>query len=119
MRSIIQNILNGVDEPWFVSNCRESTAKGMLSWSGLHLDSCGCALYITARNTAETVGMYAVLFLPSSHVSAMSWQSRSNIFFALSLSSLSFLLPFICPKIKPNFKKLINNQTLAQPYYTN
>ena len=38
------------------SNCRESTAKGMFSWSGLHLDSCGgCALYMMARNTAETV----------------------------------------------------------------
>ncbi|GKB35263.1 hypothetical protein Tco_0880205, partial [Tanacetum coccineum] len=36
-----------------LSNCNESTAKGMFSWSGLHLDS--CAGYMMARNTAETV----------------------------------------------------------------
>nr|GMC72856.1 hypothetical protein Iba_chr03bCG15430 [Ipomoea batatas] len=52
------------------SNCKELTANGMFSWSGLHLESCGgCALYIMARRTAETVGMYAVLFRASSHSS--------------------------------------------------
>jgi hypothetical protein len=56
-----------------LSNCNESTAKGMFSWSELHLDSWGwCALYMMARNTAETVGMYAVLFLSNSHVSPIS-----------------------------------------------
>lgn len=106
--STIQNNLNGDDEPLLVSYRSESTAKGMFSWSGLHVDSCGCALYITARNTAETVGMYAVLFRPRSHVSAISWQSRLNIFFALSLS-LSFLLfPFICIKKNQTYEKKIH-----------
>lgn len=75
------------------SNCKESTARGMFSWSGLHLDSCGgCALYMMARNTADTVGMYAVLFLASSQVSPMSWQSLLNILLALSPpSSVPFL----------------------------
>lgn len=81
------------------SNCKESTARGMFSWSGLHLDSCGgCALYMMARNTADTVGMYAVLFLASSQVSPMSWQSLLNILLALSPpSSVPFLpSPFSC-----------------------
>ena len=60
------------DESAF-SNCRESTANGIFSWSGLHFDSCGgCALYMMARNTAETVGMYAVLLRASSHVRPIS-----------------------------------------------
>lgn len=81
---------------WDFSNCRESTANGMFSWSGLHVDSCGgCALYIMARNTAETVGMYAVLFRARSHVSPMSWQSRLNILLALSLVDLSRDVPFL------------------------
>lgn len=46
------------DEELYLSNCRESTARGMFSWSGEQVFSCGgCALYIMARNTAETVGM--------------------------------------------------------------
>lgn len=63
---------DGEDEPVF-SNCSESTASGMFSWSGLHLDSCGgCALYMMARNTAETVGMYAVLLRASNHVNPIN-----------------------------------------------
>lgn len=78
------------------SNCRESTARGMFSWSGLHLDSWGgCTLYMMARRTADTVGMYAVLFLARSHVSPMSWQSLLNILLALSPPS-SVPLPFSC-----------------------
>lgn len=88
------------DEDWVFSNWRESTAKGMFSWSGLHLDSWGgCELYIMARNTAETVGMYAVLLRARSHVSPISWQSLLNILLALlsSCSAVPFLLPpFSC-----------------------
>lgn len=40
-----------------------------------------------ARNTAETVGMYAVLLRASSHVSPINWQSRLNILLARSLLS--------------------------------
>lgn len=39
-------------------NWRESTARGMFSWSGLHLDWWGgWVVYMTARSTADTVGM--------------------------------------------------------------
>ena len=85
------------DDDWAFPNCSESTANGMFSWSGLHLDSWtgGCVLYIMALKTAETVGMYSVLFLASSHVRPISWQSLSNILLALSslvlLSCVSFL----------------------------
>lgn len=80
-------ILDGEDEARAFWNCSESTANGMFSWSGLHLDWCtaGCALYMMALSTADTVGMYAVLFLANSHVSPMSWQSLLNILLALSL----------------------------------
>ena len=64
--------LDGHDGAWPVSNWSESTASGMFSWSGLHIDSSGCALYMIARSTAETVGMYAVLFFASSHVNPIS-----------------------------------------------
>lgn len=78
------------DAESYFSNCSESTAKGMFSWSGLHLDSWGgFALYMVARNTAETVGMYAVLLSASSHVSPINWQSRLNILLALLLFSRS------------------------------
>lgn len=92
-------ILDGEDEAWAFSNCSESTANGMFSWSGLHLDWCGgCTLYIMALNTADTVGIYAVLFLASSHVSPMSWQSLLNILFALSLGLLVLSpVPFLYP----------------------
>lgn len=81
-----------VDEERLLSNCRESTAKGMFSWSGLHLLRWGgCGLYIMALNTAETVGMYAVLLRASSHVSPMSWQSLLIIL--LPLSVVVFLFP--------------------------
>ncbi|KAL7000273.1 hypothetical protein U1Q18_001421 [Sarracenia purpurea var. burkii] len=60
----------GDDDESAFSNCRESTARGMFSWSGLHLDWWGgCALYMMARSTAETVGMYAVLFRASNQSS--------------------------------------------------
>lgn len=86
-----------------LSNCSESTASGMFSWSGLHVDSCGgCALYIMARSTAETVGMYAVLFRASSQVSPMSWQSLLNILLALSLVDLSPAVPFLLPPLSCN-----------------
>lgn len=52
-----------------------------------------------ARNTAETVGMYAVLLRARSHVSPISWQSLLNILLALlsSCSAVPFLLPpFSC-----------------------
>ena len=94
-----KNLINGEDDVSLLlvwSNCIESTAKGMFSWSGLHFISCGWALYITARNTADTVGIYNVLFLPNSHVSAINWQSRLYIFLSLSLSLVSFLWTFNC-----------------------
>lgn len=96
---------DGDDEDWAFSNCKESTASGMFSWSGLHVDSCGgCALYMMARNTAETVGMYAVLFRASSHVSPMSWQSLLNILLALSVVGLS-PVPFLYPPLSCTYKK--------------
>lgn len=93
--------LDGKDEAMAFSNCRESTASGMFSWSGLHLELDwwgGCTLYMIARNTAETVGMYAVLFLASSHVSPISWQSLLNILLALSLVSWC-PVPFLYPPL--------------------
>jgi len=52
-------------------------------------------LYVMALKTAETVGMYSVLFLASSHVRPISWQSLLNILRALTslvlLSCVSFL----------------------------
>ena len=51
-------MVDGGHEDRAFPNWRESTARGMFSWSGLHLDSCGgWALYMIARKTAETVGM--------------------------------------------------------------
>lgn len=86
------------EEESYLSNCRESTARGMFSWSGEQVDlRGGCALYMMARSTAETVGMYAVLLRASSHVSPISWQSRPSILLALSPSppSLSPFVPFL------------------------
>ena len=97
--------MDGGDEDSDFSNCRESTASGMFSWSGLHVDSCGgCALYMMARNTAETVGMYAVLFRASSHVSPMSWQSLLNILLALSFVGLS-PVPFLYPPFSCRYQQ--------------
>jgi hypothetical protein len=97
--------MDGGDEDSDFSNCRESTASGMFSWSGLHVDSCGgCALYMMARNTAETVGMYAVLFRASSHVSPMSWQSLLNILLALSFVGLS-PVPFLYPPFSCGYQQ--------------
>lgn len=88
-------LMDGDDEVWVFSNWRESTANGMFSWSGLHLESwAGYVLYINALNTAETVGMYAVLLRARSQVSPISWQSLSNILFTLSPGSL---VPFRWP----------------------
>ena len=44
-----------------------------------------------ARSTAETVGMYVVLFRANSHVRPMSWQSLLNILLALSLLAFFFV----------------------------
>lgn len=102
---------NGIDrgaaEESYLSNCRESTARGMFSWSGEQVDSRGgCALYMMARNTAETVGMYAVLLRASSHVSPISRQSRLSILLVRSLPSPSspsppppLLVPFLPPTV--------------------
>jgi len=95
------------DEEKLFWNCRESTAKGMFSWSGLHLLRWGgCGLYIIALNTAETVGMYAVLLRASSHVSPMSWQSLLIILVPLSV--VVFLFPpltFSCKSTHQNLKQ--------------
>ena len=98
--------IDGGDEDSSFSNCRESTASGMFSWSGLHVDSCsgGCALYMMARNTAETVGMYAVLLRARSHVKPMSWQSLLNILLALSVVGLS-PVPFLYPPFSCRYQQ--------------
>lgn len=76
----------------------------MFSWSGLHLDSStgGCVLYIMALKTAETVGMYSVLFLARSQVRPISWQSLLNILLALSSLVLLSCVPFLAFSCKNN-----------------
>lgn len=97
------------DEERLFWNCRESTAKGMFSWSGLHLLRWGgCGLYIIALNTAETVGMYAVLLRASSHVSPISWQSLLIILVPLSV--VVFLFPPLTFSCNPSIKKIWNKK---------
>ena len=93
-RGIIGNKeMEGGDEDCAFSICKESTASGMFSWSGLQVDWWGgWAVYMMARSTAETVGMYVVLLRASNHVNPMSWQSLLNILLALSLL-LFFFVP--------------------------
>lgn len=94
-RGIIGNKeMEGGDEDCAFSICKESTASGMFSWSGLQVDSWGgWAVYMMARSTAETVGMYVVLLRASNHVRPMSWQSLLNILLALSLLVPFFFVP--------------------------
>lgn len=109
----IREIDDGDDDCAF-SICNESTASGMFSWSGLHVDSWGgWALYIMARSTAETVGMNVVLFRASSHVSPMSWQSLLNILLALSLVAL-FFVPVTCNYQYRQRTSYFHVQTLPQ-----
>lgn len=95
-------------------NWRESTAKGMFSWSGLHLLRWGgCGLYIMALNTAETVGMYAVLLRASSHVSPISWQSLLSILVPLAVVAFSSF-PFLYPPLSCNPSNFENQQDLRK-----
>lgn len=106
------------DEERLLSNCRESTAKGMFSWSGLHLLRWGgCGLYIMALNTAETVGMYAVLLRASSHVSPMSLQSLLIIL--LPLSVVVFLFPPLTFSCNPSKIWNKNKKILSRKFFKN
>jgi len=71
------------EEAW--SSSSESRARGMFSLSGLHVGWLGVGvLYMRALSTAETVGIYAVLFFASNHVSPINLQSLLYILLVLS-----------------------------------
>ena len=55
-----------------------------------------------ALKTAETVGMYSVLFLARSQVRPISWQSLLNILLALSSLVLLSCVPFLAFSCKNN-----------------
>uniref|UniRef100_A0A0E0ED18 Uncharacterized protein n=1 Tax=Oryza meridionalis TaxID=40149 RepID=A0A0E0ED18_9ORYZ len=60
-----------------------------------------------ARSTADTVGMYTVLFLASSHVSPISWQSRPSIRRARSPPATSRLtFPFSCTNTRTQVRDM-------------
>jgi len=79
----ILKVRAAAEEMW--SSSTESTARGMFSWSGLHLGWLGgWVLYMRALSTAETVGIYAVLFFASNHVNPINLQSLLYILLVLS-----------------------------------